>query len=136
VFLVSWLPYLSEFFLYHDDTTGTTKGGCEPNMQNLADVVLSYFWFLSFCTDEQMHPDDAVKQMENLVHSIENDFTDGERTALQDAEKRTLAIWLSEPDEYGYTPRKLLTAEQKGFLESIIEGRFNGWPADEDDEKE
>jgi hypothetical protein len=102
--------------------------GCEPNMQNLADALLNYFWFLNFCTDEQMHPDTAVQQMENLVYSIENDFNDAERAALQEAAKRSLAAWLREPGG--------ITAKQKEFLQSIINGRFNGWPADEDDEEE
>lgn len=100
-------------------------------MKNLADIVLEYFWFLNFSTDEELDPDIAVKSMENLSYTIENEFTDEDRLALRDAASRSLKGWLSEPDEYGYTPRKLLTDDKRAFLESIAAGHFSG-PGRED----
>ncbi|MFQ6308665.1 hypothetical protein [Lysobacter capsici] len=101
-------------------------------MNNLADVVLEHYWFLNFCSDEELDPDTAVKMMENLAHLIENDFSDAEKVALQEAAKRSLAFILREPDEHGYTPRDLVTPEQKEFLQAIIDGHFSGPPIYED----
>jgi hypothetical protein len=101
-------------------------------MNSLADVVLEYFWFLNFCADDELDPDTAVKAMENLAYTIDTSFSETEKSALQDAATRSLAQWLREPDEHGYTPRKLLTAEQREFLESIAAGHFSGPPLEED----
>lgn len=101
-------------------------------MQTLADVVLGYYWFLNFCSDDVLDPDAAVTQMEELAYTIENEFTDGEKIALQDAAKRSMATWLREPDQYGHTPRKLLTPEMKAFLQAIIDGHFSGPPVSEE----
>lgn len=101
-------------------------------MNSLADVVLEYYWFLNFCSDDELEPETAVKMMENLAHQIENDFSDPEKLALQEAAKRSLAFILREPDEHGYTPRALVTPEQKDFLQAIIDGHFSGPPIDED----
>jgi predicted HicB family RNase H-like nuclease len=95
-------------------------------MKNLADVVLHYYWFLNFCSDDELDPDTAVKEMESLADTIMNSFTVAEREELQAAAKRSLTTWLREPDEHGYTPRKLLTEDQRIFLESIAEGQFTG----------
>jgi hypothetical protein len=100
-------------------------------MQNLADTVLEYYWFLNFCSEDELNPDTADKKIEDLVDTIIDKFSDAERTALQDAAKRSLALWLAEPDEYGYTPRKLLTPDKRAFLEDLITGNFNGPPLDE-----
>ena len=95
-------------------------------MKNLADIVLQYYWFLNFCSDDELDPDTAVREIEGLADTIMNSFTFEEREELQEAAKRSLATWLREPDEHGYTPRKLLTEDQRSFLESIAEGQFTG----------
>jgi hypothetical protein len=95
-------------------------------MDNLADIVLEYYWFLNFSTDEELDPDTAVKSMENLAYTIETAFSADEQRALQEAAKRSLASWLREPDEHGYTPRSLLTPEKRAFLQDIAAGRFSG----------
>ena len=102
-------------------------------MNNLADVVLEYYWFLNFCSDDELDPDTAVNSMEQLAYKIESEFSQSEKAALQDAATRSLASWLREPDEHGYTPRKLLTADGRAFLEAIIGGHFSGPPLIEDD---
>ncbi|MES2949284.1 MAG: hypothetical protein V4858_12165 [Pseudomonadota bacterium] len=102
-------------------------------MDNLADTVLGLYWFLNFCSDDELDPDVAVKEIENLSHSIANAFSDMERMALQEAAKRSLSNWLRGPDEHGYTPRRLLTSDQREFLEEIAAGHFAGPPDNESD---
>jgi len=102
-------------------------------MNNLADSVLDYFWFLNFSEENDADPDLTVKLMEELVHSIQNNFTETEKQALMQAARKRIASWLREPDEYGYTPRSRLTPEQRTFLEQVAAGRFAG-DIDEDDE--
>lgn len=95
-------------------------------MNNLADAVLDYFWFLNFSSEDEADLDLTVQKLEELAYQIETSFSDIEKEALKEAAKRRLAWWLSEPDEHGYTPRKLLSEDQKSFLEDIAAGRFNG----------
>jgi hypothetical protein len=102
-------------------------------MQNLANIVLGYYWFLNFCSDDVLDPDTAVEEMEHLAYAIENQFSDSEKTALQDAARRSMASWLREPDEHGHTQRKLLTTEKRAFLQAIIDGHFSGPPTIEDE---
>ena len=102
-------------------------------MQNLADAVLDYLCFLNFCEEEECDPDSTLKLLEDLVYQIENKFTEEEKQSLKDAAQRRLAHWLREPDEHGYTPRKLLTPEQKSFLEDVTAGRFSGPDFDDED---
>jgi hypothetical protein len=89
------------------------------NVNKLADAVLDYLWFLNFTDEEEANPDLLVKEFERLLDQIENEFGEDEKAALKAAANRRLAQWLSEPDEYGYTPRALLTPEQRKFLEDI-----------------
>ena len=95
-------------------------------MNNLADTVLDYFWFLNFSEEGEADLDLTVKLMEDLVYEIENQYTEDEKNALRFAAERRLASWLREPDEHGYTPRKLLKPEQKQFLDAIARGQFHG----------
>jgi hypothetical protein len=45
-----------------------------------------------------------------------------ERRALAEAATARLKELLREPDEYGYSPRKLVKPEQKELLESLVDG--------------
>ena len=45
-----------------------------------------------------------------------------ERRALSEVATARLKTLLREPDEYGYSPRKLVTPEQKVLLESLADG--------------
>jgi hypothetical protein len=45
-----------------------------------------------------------------------------ERQALAKAAAARLAEWLREPDEYGYTPRALVTPARREFLQSLADG--------------
>lgn len=93
-------------------------------MQNLADVVLDYFWLLLFADDKCLNDDDALKLTESLMCQIE-EFSEDEKRALSEAAVRRLQWWLREPDEDGYTPRERLSPEQKIALEDIANGRFD-----------
>jgi hypothetical protein len=45
-----------------------------------------------------------------------------ERQALAEAAAARLADWLREPDEYGYTPRSLVTPAHRDLLEGLADG--------------
>ena len=45
-----------------------------------------------------------------------------EREALKEAATTRLGYLLADPDEYGYTPRALVTPEQREFLHSLANG--------------
>ena len=45
-----------------------------------------------------------------------------ERQALAEAAAARLRDLLREPDEYGYTPRALVTPRQREFLQSLADG--------------
>jgi hypothetical protein len=100
-------------------------------MRNLAEVVLDYLWFLNFAEDDTLAPGEAVDVLEGLAFKIESSFSDEEKEALREAASRRLSWWLQEPDEDGYTPRELLTPNQKSLLEALAAGRFNGYDAEE-----
>jgi hypothetical protein len=60
-----------------------------------------------------------------------------ERRALSEAAAARLKELLREPDEYGYSPRKLVTPEQKQLLESLVDGSaFDELDADDGDHGE
>jgi hypothetical protein len=100
-------------------------------MKTLADMALDYCWFLNFSSDEEVNPDTAAQLLESLTYEMENELSESEKSALKVAAENRLKWWLREPDEHGYTPRKLLTAEQKKFLESMAAGHFSG-PRDDE----
>jgi hypothetical protein len=45
-----------------------------------------------------------------------------ERQALAEAAAARLKDWLREPDEYGYTPRALVTPAHRALLEDLADG--------------
>lgn len=58
-----------------------------------------------------------------------------ERKALSEAAAARLKELLRDPDEYGYSPRKLVTPDQKELLESLVGGSaFDELDAHNDDE--
>jgi len=95
-------------------------------MNNLADAVLDFFWFLNFSTEEEADLQLTAEMSAGLANQIETTFSQAEKDALKDAASRRLTSWLREPDQHGYTPRKLLTPDQRSFLEEIAAGHFSG----------
>jgi hypothetical protein len=49
-------------------------------------------------------------------------MTEEERAAFSAAAQRAIDLLLAEPDEQGYTARKLVSDEQRAFLESAAAG--------------
>jgi hypothetical protein len=47
-----------------------------------------------------------------------------EKEALSAVAANARARLLPEPDQYGYTPRKLVTSQQKQFLDLVASGKF------------
>lgn len=99
-------------------------------MKNLARSVLELYYELSFVEEDYVDFEWSTRQSANIRMAIENDFTDEEQAALKIAASDLLAELLRDPDEHGYTPRSLVSPEQKSFLKAISEGRFDGSPAD------
>lgn len=55
-------------------------------------------------------------------------MTDEEKRALSEVAKEAQSKLLAEPDEHGYTPRALVTDEQKAFMEALSSGElFEQW---------
>ncbi len=74
-----------------------------------------------------MDLDYSVKMQESLPEYFEA-MSDEERAALSQVAMETKFRLLAEPDEHGYTPRKLVTEEQKVFLDALSSGElFEQW---------
>lgn len=94
-------------------------------MSHLADEFIRYFWALLFAADETFISDDFVcDEIERLSHELAEEFTQEEQQAVMSAAKNWLESWTAEPDQHGYSPRKLLTPDQKEFLLGLAEGKF------------
>ena len=98
-------------------------------MSNLADAVVRFLCTIQFSGEDLPFDEDwVVKYLEETIYEIENDYSDQKRQALKDAAARSLKSLLREPDEYGYTPRKLLKPDHRAFLETFAAGQFSGRP--------
>jgi len=95
-------------------------------MQKLAEIVLDFIELLALTDEEQLDSDAALKMLEGISGSL-RDASPEERKALSEAAAARLKSLLREPDEYGYSPRKLVTPEHRQLLESIASGEeFTG----------
>jgi len=97
-------------------------------MSQLAATVLDLFFELSFASEDYVEFDWGLRRCSDILSDIKNNYSDEEKSAIQLAAANKLKYLLREPDEHGYTPRKLVTAEQKAFLEAVAAGRFDGAP--------
>jgi len=76
--------------------------------------------------DEQLDPDIAV-QWEEEISATLADGSPEECKAVAAAAAARLETLLPEPDAYGYSQRKLVTAEHRQLLEDIASGEaFTG----------
>ena len=90
-------------------------------MQTLARVLL--LAMETFITAEEPCIDwQACGEIENDLWWELAKATPVERQALAKAAAERLAELLREPDEYGYTPRGLVTQDHREFLESLADG--------------
>ena len=95
-------------------------------MQKLAEIVLDFIELLALTDEEQLDSDAALKMLEGISGSL-GDASPEERKAVSEAAAARLKSLLREPDEYGYSPRKLVTPEHRQLLESIASGEeFTG----------
>ena len=92
-------------------------------MNMLAEIMLEYMCFLDFSTEDQVDLRTSVKGMESIVSTL-REASEAERQAVSQAASDLLASLLREPDEYGYSPRKTVTAAQREFLDSIASGKL------------
>ena len=90
-------------------------------MQTLADIALDHFCLLMF--DGPLDPEDASALSQAIPGYLES-MTKDERTAFSAAAQRAIDRLLAEPNEHGYTPRKLVSDELKAFLESAAAGEI------------
>ncbi|MGI9316861.1 MAG: hypothetical protein ACR2QW_05990 [bacterium] len=90
-------------------------------MKTLAQLTFDYLWLLNFAGEEIIELDYSVKQLESLSEYF-LDMTPEEKQALSDIAVETKNRLLAEPDEHGFTPRKLVTSEQIAFLDALIAG--------------
>lgn len=60
-----------------------------------------------------------MKLLEELPSALAL-FTPAEQDALATVGQKVKDRLLAEPDEYGYTPRDLVTDEQRRFLDGVI----------------
>lgn len=97
-------------------------------MNHLAKNVLEIYFELSFVDEDYADFDWSLRLCSTIRSEIEDHYTDAEKSALMSAANDKLSELLSEPDEHGYTPRALVTEDQRQFLQAISEGRFDGSP--------
>lgn len=90
-------------------------------MKTLAEISLEFIWHLLFDGEEIVELDYSVAWQESLPDYFSAMNAD-EKVALSEAAQSKWNRLLAPPDEHGYTPRKLVTDEQKRFLESVISG--------------
>ncbi len=88
-------------------------------MKNLAQIAFDHIWMLLFEDDGVVDPDYCVSRTEEIALQLA-DFSDLERDALAEVASDAKARLLADPDEYGYTPRDLVTNEQREFLDAAI----------------
>jgi len=94
--------------------------------RKLAEVVVQFIEFLELTDNEQFDSRMAVKQQESIAAHLA-EATDDERAAVMQAARSKLASLLREPDEFGYSPLKTVSAEHRALLESIASGEAFGW---------
>jgi len=92
-------------------------------MQILAELSFEYIWLLLFADEDVIDLDYSVKLQESLPDYF-SAMTDEEKNTLSKVAEETKSRLLAEPDEHGYTPRVLITEEQKIFLDALSSGEL------------
>ncbi|MDC0936176.1 hypothetical protein OAS39_07800 [Pirellulales bacterium] len=88
-------------------------------MKNLAQLAFDHMWMILFSDEEIVDADYSVRLLEELSLVL-SQFNSSEKAALAEVAQDTKSRLLAEPDEYGYTPRDLVTDEQRQFLDDVI----------------
>ena len=87
----------------------------------LAQVCLDYLLLLVDGDDSVIDSRYCEKTLGPLLDDMQ-EATESEKQALAAAARERLAWLLREPDEHGYTPRKLVSQETRDFLTALGEG--------------
>lgn len=90
-------------------------------MKTLADVVVLLMEQLTTAPEPGIDWRACGDTAEAMWFELAQSST-AERQALAHAAAARLGQLLREPDEYGYTPRALVTPEQREFLQSLVDG--------------
>jgi hypothetical protein len=96
-------------------------GGEEGKMKTLAQVVVHLMEQL-VVADEPGIDYQTCGDISNEMWLALAAATPDERAALAEVAATRLRELLREPDEYGHTPRSLVTPGQREFLESLANG--------------
>lgn len=90
-------------------------------MKTLAEVLLFALETLSMAEEPGLDWQACGDVTDDMWRQLASTSSE-ERKALSEAAGARLKELLREPDEYGYSPRKLVTSAQKELLESLIDG--------------
>ncbi len=99
-------------------------------MKNLAKTLVEVYYDLNFVEEDYAELDWSLKQCEEIQHAMEESFSIEEQEMVKLAAKNYLARLTRDPDEHGYTPRSLVSDEQRQFLTQISLGNFCGYPSE------
>ncbi|MDV2080914.1 hypothetical protein [Marinobacter xestospongiae] len=103
------------------------KSHGDIRIKTLAELSFEYLWLVIFAGEDVIDPDYSVKCQESLSEYF-SAMTPAEKEALSTVALEAQARLLAEPDKHGYTPRKLVTEEQRAFLEALASGDiFDQW---------
>jgi hypothetical protein len=92
-------------------------------MQNLADAVLDYYFFLYFADEGKVDAERSVRLVE-LFNQIENNFSEEEKQQLKEAAVRRFQKQ-EEIIENGGIPQFPTASAESLFLGNIAEGYFD-----------
>jgi hypothetical protein len=93
------------------------------SQRKLAEIVVRSIEFFELVEDAVVEPDTAINILESIAADLE-EATSEEHAALKQAASERLAWFLQEPDQYGYSPRKMLGAKHRQLLERIASGEM------------
>jgi hypothetical protein len=82
-------------------------------------MAFDHMWLILFSDEDVFDLDYSAKSLEELPLALAA-FNAAEKDALAEVGQEVKNRLLAEPDEYGYTPRALVTDEQRRFLDAVI----------------
>jgi hypothetical protein len=98
-------------------------------METLAEIAFEYIWLILFGDEDVIELDYSVRCQERLP-AFFGAMTPEERSALSQVARQRRDRLLAPPDRHGYTPRSLVTQEQKQFLNDVISGAIHDFGSD------
>ena len=92
-------------------------------MNRLADIVIDYLLTIMFAEGDTIDADYQCRLQESLPEHL-NPLSDSERKSLSQAAQRRLDEIDDGPDENGYNPELLVSADQRAFLVALATGEL------------